>query len=76
MLQRLNRSALVGIIMSFVLSDPAFSQDMDKLWGKSVVKLRAEDARRGQLFADGNYAMFIHWGLYSQLANKVDGKTY
>ena len=30
----------------------------------------------GQLFNDGNYAMFIHWGPYAQLANKVDGKTY
>lgn len=52
------------------------SEEMDKMWGESVVKLRAEDAERGQLFADGNYAMFIHWGLYSQLANRVDGKTY
>jgi alpha-L-fucosidase len=49
---------------------------MDKMWGKSVVKLRAEDAKRGQLFEQGNYAMFIHWGLYSQLANKVKDKTY
>ena len=49
---------------------------MDKLWGESVVKLRAENAQRGQLFDEGNYAMFIHWGLYAQLANKVDGKTY
>jgi alpha-L-fucosidase len=52
------------------------SQSMDKLWGDRVVKLRAEDAKRGQLFDEGNYAMFIHWGLYSQLGNKVDGKTY
>ena len=50
--------------------------DMDGLWGARVVKLRAEDATRGQLFDQGNYAMFIHWGLYSQLGNKVDGKTY
>jgi alpha-L-fucosidase len=49
---------------------------MEKMWGDSVVKLRADDAQRGQLFADGNYAMFIHWGIYSQLANEVDGKTY
>lgn len=49
---------------------------MDELWGESVVKLRAADAKRGQLFDDGNYAMFIHWGLYSNLGNKVDGKTY
>jgi alpha-L-fucosidase len=52
------------------------SQSMDKLWGDHVVKLRAENAERGQLFDEGNYAMFIHWGLYSQLGNKVDGKTY
>ena len=51
-------------------------QEMDKQWGERGVKLRADDAERGQLFDEGNYAMFIHWGLYSQLANKVDGKTY
>ena len=46
------------------------------MWGERVVKLRAENADRGQLLDEGNYAMFIHWGLYSQLANKVEGKTY
>lgn len=67
------------LAMAFVLltTSLAFAADeMDKMWGASVVKLRAADAKRGQLFADGNYAMFIHWGLYSQLANEVDGKTY
>ena len=54
----------------------AEAQDMDKMWGDRVVKLRAENAERGQLFDEGNYAMFIHWGIYSQLANQVDGKTY
>ena len=52
------------------------SQEMDTLWGEDVIALRAENAERGQLFNDGNYAMFIHWGPYAQLANKVDGKTY
>ena len=45
---------------------------MNDLWGARVIKLRAEDADRGQLFDQGNYAMFIHWGLYSQLGNKND----
>ncbi|MFC7337752.1 alpha-L-fucosidase [Haloferula chungangensis] len=58
------------------LCAPAYTQEMDKMWGESVVKLRAENAKKGQLFEEGNYAMFIHWGLYSQLANLVDGKTY
>ena len=51
-------------------------ESMDKLWGDRVIKLRAESAERGQLFDEGNYAMFIHWGLYSLLGNEVDGKTY
>jgi hypothetical protein len=51
-------------------------QGMEEMWGEQVVVLCAEDAKRGQLFSEGNYAMFIHWGPYSNLANKVDGKTY
>ena len=69
------------LIAAFLLgtsgtTNTVHSQEMEKMWGDSVVKLRAEDAQRGQLFDDGNYAMFIHWGLYSQLANKVDDTTY
>lgn len=69
-------SVALAVLMVLGLGGFVFSQEMDEMWGDDIVKLRAEDAGRGQLFADGNYAMFIHWGLYSQLANKVDGKTY
>jgi alpha-L-fucosidase len=66
---------LFAMLASGILG-AASAQDMEKMWGESVVKLRAENAERGQLLDEGNYAMFIHWGLYSQLANKVDGVTY
>ncbi|MDR0726075.1 MAG: alpha-L-fucosidase [Prevotellaceae bacterium] len=33
-------------------------------------------AKRGRFFDWGNYAMFVHWGLYSQLGNKWEEKTY
>jgi alpha-L-fucosidase len=66
----------VGLMVAMALQGGAAEQGMDKMWGESTVKLRAENAERGQLFEEGNYAMFIHWGLYSQLGNKVDGKTY
>ena len=62
--------------LALATASPAFAESMDKMWGDSIVKLRAENAERGQLFEEGNYAMFIHWGLYSRLANKVKGKTY
>jgi len=67
---------IAGILVAMAVQGAFGAEGMDAIWGQSVVKLRAEDAQRGQLFSDGNYAMFIHWGLYSQLANKVDGKTY
>lgn len=56
-------------------SSSAQEMQMNESWGEQVAALRAEDSERGQLFDEGNYAMFIHWGLYSQLANKYKGKT-
>lgn len=49
---------------------------MNEMWGEQIAKLDSENAERGQLFADGNYAMFIHWGLYSNIANQWKGKSY
>ena len=74
--------SLIAFVLTAVVGSAAFSQDkspkddMSQSWGKRVIKLRADNAERGQLFDEGNYAMFIHWGVYSQLANKVEGKTY
>lgn len=73
---RLHIAILIACLFPLSTIAQEKSKDMDALWGDSVVKLRAENAERGQLFDEGNYAMFIHWGLYSQLGNKVDGKTY
>eukprot|EP00591_Stephanopyxis_turris_P010700 CAMPEP_0195529794 /NCGR_PEP_ID=MMETSP0794_2-20130614/32436_1 /TAXON_ID=515487 /ORGANISM="Stephanopyxis turris, Strain CCMP 815" /LENGTH=555 /DNA_ID=CAMNT_0040661153 /DNA_START=241 /DNA_END=1904 /DNA_ORIENTATION=+ len=41
-----------------------------------MMKVHSEDIPLGKRFEDGNYAMFVHWGLYSQLGNEVNGKTY
>ncbi|MHC4521452.1 MAG: alpha-L-fucosidase, partial [Planctomycetota bacterium] len=49
---------------------------MDETWGEQVMKLTAADAERGQLLEEGNYAMFIHWGLYSHIGNLYKGKSY
>jgi len=51
------------------------AEDMDKMWGQQVMTLKAADAERGQLFEEGNYAMFIHWGLYSHIGNLYKGKN-
>lgn len=71
------KSLITAGMLSLTFSAAVHAEkNMDELWGESVVKLRAENAKRGQLFDEGNYAMFIHWGLYSQLANEVNGRTY
>ena len=49
---------------------------MDEMWGASTAAVDALKAGRGKLFDEGNYAMFIHWGLYSHLGGKWRGKTY
>ena len=51
-------------------------QEMDAMWGVRVMKLTASDAERGQLLEEGNYAMFVHWGLYSHIGNLYKGKSY
>ena len=49
---------------------------MDEMWGNQDAIANSKADARTALFADGNYAMFIHWGLYSNIANEWDGKTY
>ena len=49
---------------------------MERMWGESSVEIDALKAGRGKLFDEGNYAMFIHWGLYSHLGGIWRGKTY
>lgn len=49
---------------------------MDKMWGSTDVKSEKHKLEKIKLFDDGNYGMFIHWGLYSHLGGKWKGETY
>ncbi len=71
----LAHAALAALILGGLVEN-ADAQQMDEMWGQQVMKLKAVDAERGQLFEQGNYAMFIHWGLYSHIGNLYKGKTY
>ena len=39
---------------------------MDKMWGAQD-KVKGPEFVKTAIFDDGNYAMFIHWGLYSNM---------
>ncbi len=49
---------------------------MDLMWGENTVSVDALKAGRGKLFDESNFGMFIHWGLFSHLGGKWNGKTY
>ncbi|NKB66041.1 MAG: alpha-L-fucosidase [Candidatus Latescibacteria bacterium] len=49
---------------------------MEEMWGESSEGLEALKAGRGKLFDEGNFALFIHWGLYSHLGGKWRNETY
>lgn len=53
------------------------AQGMDKMWGsQDIIKTNVPVSQQTKLFEWGNYALFIHWGLFSQLGNQWKGKTY
>lgn len=52
------------------------SQSMDQMWGEATAKSGAVASDRTALFRDGNYGMFIHFGLYSHLGGKWKGETF
>ncbi len=68
----------IGLTLALALAWPLCAQQkMDEMWnGGERVKSSDASVGRGKLFETGNYAMFIHWGLYSKLGNKWNGKTY
>ncbi len=51
-------------------------QEMDEMWGNQENIKTDSNSSKTALFDDGNYSMFIHWGIYSNIANKWKGKTY
>ncbi|MDR3246183.1 MAG: alpha-L-fucosidase, partial [Prevotellaceae bacterium] len=74
----MNKYKISGLIFTAILllqfNIPLHSQQMDKMWGEQNAK--DSISKRGRFFDWGNYAMFIHWGLYSTIANQWEGKTY
>lgn len=72
-----NPIAILSIIILITAISPLIAQEkMNEMWGNQQVKKADTINKRGKLFEWGNYAMFIHWGLFSHLGNIWDGKTY
>ena len=71
----------IFIILLVISSVGLFAQEnkgegMDEMWGDQRNIENATNDSKTALFEDGNYSMFIHWGIYSNIANEWKGKTY
>lgn len=73
---KIGKALILGALTAVAVHTFAAESRMDKMWGDTSSKEGIENSERVALFRDGNYGMFIHWGLYSKLAGKWDGKTY
>jgi alpha-L-fucosidase len=81
MLLNIKAIVLVFSVLAFSMNGIAQSsrekdQRMDEMWGEASVSVEALKEGRGKLFDESNFGMFIHWGLFSHLGGKWNGKTY
>lgn len=76
-MNKILREIILGGFMLIVTVTTILAQQrMDQMWGDQQAKNKELKEKRGHLFEWGNYAMFIHWGLFSHLGNVWNGKTY
>ena len=77
------RNQILSIVAILLCAVYGFSQEpeknqegMDEMWGDSSTSGGDIRDGKGKFFNESNFGMFIHWGLYSDLAGQWDGKTY
>ena len=69
-------SIVFALIVANVFNVFSQNKAMKEMLGESAESVEALRAGRGKLFDEGNFGMFIHWGLFSHLGGKWQGKTY
>ncbi len=79
--QRINLIKFGLTALSFTIALSLEAQDietqgMNRMWGEQKIICRSDIGDKAAIFDDGNYSMFIHWGIYSNIANKWKDTTY
>lgn len=67
---------LVSFLLSSAVSAQSTQKDMNDSWGDKSSKLSENKQETKEWFRESKYAMFIHWGLYSQVAGKWNDETF
>lgn len=72
----LSSGLLFTCFLSVQLLCAQVDQGMDEMWSDQNNMKEGSSRAKTAFFDDGNYSMFIHWGLYSNIANKWEDTTY
>lgn len=75
MISKASATALALLFAFPAMAEPEKEKGMDEMWGEDKISI---DGKHPGLewFKDDKYAMFIHWGVYSQMAGVWKEKTY
>lgn len=74
-MKRIILSVSLLILTTFAFSQEKKGKGMDELWGDNETK--ANYLKKDyQWYKEAKFAMFIHWGLYSELGGEWEGKHY
>ncbi|CAA6690023.1 MULTISPECIES: alpha-L-fucosidase [unclassified Lentimonas] len=75
----MNKICFIFLAMSLFWSWQSVSaekqQSMDEMWGDEKIDQQSQNPGL-KWFTEDKYAMFIHWGLYSEMAGDWKGETY
>ena len=75
-----NTVKALGLLFLVLWNSTSYGQKDKKEIDDAITRdLRVDNAQRTEksaFFDDGNYAMFIHWGIYSNIGDKWKDSTY
>ena len=67
---------LIFVMSGYTQEKKKADEGMETMWGETEISVDALKAGRGKLFDEGNFSMFIHWGLFSHLGGVWQDTTY
>ena len=68
--------AAFALLLSFpIIASAEKDEAMDKMWGEKQISIQSNHPSL-KWFTHDKYAMFIHWGLYSDMGGVWDGQTH
>ncbi|NME71091.1 alpha-L-fucosidase [Flammeovirga aprica] len=74
----MKKNAILALLLftSLTVLGQKKQKKMNELWGEEKEKTEEITHKEHQWYKEAKFAMFIHWGLYAQLAGEYQGQHY